>query len=107
MARASARVAGLGKMRHLHPSSAKPSGLPRDSRRSQRVAGSAAGPCQKRTLPFLNPRVREVLSWLAQGRTNQTNRQIGMALMVSSRTIEKHVERILAKLGRPTARLPL
>jgi DNA-binding NarL/FixJ family response regulator len=44
----------------------------------------------------LTAREREVLSWLARGSTNQ---QIGMALHVSPRTIEKHVERILAKLG--------
>jgi DNA-binding NarL/FixJ family response regulator len=37
-----------------------------------------------------------VLASLARG---VTNRQIGMALGVSPRTIEKHVERILAKLG--------
>ena len=47
-------------------------------------------------LPSLTTREREVLSWLARG---STNRQIGMALHVSPRTIEKHVERILAKLG--------
>jgi DNA-binding NarL/FixJ family response regulator len=37
-----------------------------------------------------------VLTRLAQGKTN---REIAMALKVSPRTIEKHVERILAKLG--------
>jgi DNA-binding NarL/FixJ family response regulator len=47
-------------------------------------------------LPCLTSREREVLCWLARG---STNRQIGLALKVSPRTIEKHVERILAKLG--------
>jgi DNA-binding NarL/FixJ family response regulator len=49
-----------------------------------------------RGLPSLTPREREVIIRLAQGRTNQ---QIGMDLKVGPRTIEKHVERILAKLG--------
>ena len=49
-----------------------------------------------RGLPSLTSREREVMNRLAQGRTN---RQIAMALKVSPRTIEKHVERILAKLG--------
>ena len=49
-----------------------------------------------RGLPSLTPREREVVIRLAQGRTN---RQIGTDLNVSPRTIEKHVERILAKLG--------
>jgi DNA-binding NarL/FixJ family response regulator len=43
----------------------------------------------------LTPRERQVLYWLARG---ATNRQIGTALDVKPRTIEKHVERILAKL---------
>ena len=44
---------------------------------------------------LLTPREREVLTWLVLG---VSNRQIGAALNISSRTIEKHVERILAKL---------
>jgi DNA-binding CsgD family transcriptional regulator len=47
-------------------------------------------------LKLLTPRERQVLSWLARG---ATNRRIGTALDLSPRTIEKHVERILAKLG--------
>jgi len=46
-------------------------------------------------LLLLTPREREVLNWLVLG---VSNRQIGAALNISSRTIEKHVERILAKL---------
>jgi DNA-binding CsgD family transcriptional regulator len=49
-----------------------------------------------RGLPSLTPREREVIIRLAQGKTN---RQIAMDLKVSPRTVEKHVERILAKLG--------
>jgi RNA polymerase sigma factor (sigma-70 family) len=49
-----------------------------------------------RSLTSLTPREREVIIRLAQGRTN---RQIAKDLKVSPRTVEKHVERILAKLG--------
>jgi DNA-binding NarL/FixJ family response regulator len=75
-----------------HPS--KPKGLPRDSRRHLKRCVRAVG--ARRGLPHLTPREREVIIRLMQGRTN---RQIGMDLKVSPRTIEKHVERILAKLG--------
>jgi DNA-binding NarL/FixJ family response regulator len=44
---------------------------------------------------LLTPREREVLEWLVCG---STNRQIAASLKVSPRTVEKHVERILAKL---------
>jgi DNA-binding NarL/FixJ family response regulator len=47
-------------------------------------------------VPRLTAREREVLVWLARG---STNRQIGLALEVSPRTVEKHFERILTKLG--------
>jgi DNA-binding CsgD family transcriptional regulator len=46
-------------------------------------------------LSLLTPRERQVLAWLVKG---ATNRQIGVRLKVSPRTIEKHLERILAKL---------
>ena len=73
----------------------KPRGLPRERRRRpQELRTRAMGAC--RGLPSLTPREREVVIRLAQGRTN---RQIGTDLNVSPRTIEKHVERILAKLG--------
>jgi DNA-binding NarL/FixJ family response regulator len=45
---------------------------------------------------LLTPRERQVFVLLGQG---ATNRQIGAALGVSPRTIEKHVEHILGKLG--------
>src|SRR5215469_9113395 len=47
-------------------------------------------------LALLTPREQQVYSWLARG---ATNRQIGSALGISSRTVEKHVGRILVKLG--------
>jgi DNA-binding NarL/FixJ family response regulator len=73
----------------------KPRGLPRESRRRpQELRTRVMRAC--RGLPSLTLREREVVIRLAQGRTN---RQIGTDLNVSPRTIEKHVERILAKLG--------
>ena len=47
-------------------------------------------------LALLTPREQQVYSCLARG---ATNRQIGSALGISSRTVEKHVGRILVKLG--------
>jgi DNA-binding CsgD family transcriptional regulator len=44
----------------------------------------------------LGPRATEVLYWIAKGKTNG---EIGTILGVRPRTIEKHVEGILAKLG--------
>jgi DNA-binding CsgD family transcriptional regulator len=45
---------------------------------------------------LLTPRETEVALWLAQGKTNI---EIGTILVTPVRTIEKHVERILRKLG--------
>jgi DNA-binding CsgD family transcriptional regulator len=47
----------------------------------------------------LTPREREILAYLAAGRTN---REIGEALFISPRTAGVHVSRILAKLGAST-----
>jgi len=47
----------------------------------------------------LTPREAEVLGWLAQGKTNA---EIGTILGARPRTVGKHVERILAKLGVET-----
>jgi DNA-binding response OmpR family regulator len=44
----------------------------------------------------LTPREREVLSLLAEGRTQQ---EISSALVIAPRTVATHIERILAKLG--------
>jgi DNA-binding CsgD family transcriptional regulator len=43
----------------------------------------------------LTPRETEVLTWVAQGKTNY---EIGVILSAGTRTICKHVERILSKL---------
>lgn len=44
----------------------------------------------------LTPREAEVLFWLSEGKTNA---EIGLILNSSRRTVEKHVEHILEKLG--------
>ena len=44
----------------------------------------------------LTPRECEVATWLARGKTNL---EVGLILGLSARTVEKHVERILGKLG--------
>jgi len=48
------------------------------------------------TLATLTPREREVLSLMAQGRSNTA---IAEALVISPRVVEKHVASIFAKLG--------
>ena len=50
------------------------------------------------TLASLTPREREVLSQVAQGRSNIA---IASALTISPRVVEKHVASIFAKLGLP------
>jgi len=47
----------------------------------------------------LSRREAEVLTWVAEGKTN---REIGTILGASARTVGKHVERILQKLGVET-----
>ncbi|MEV0374744.1 response regulator transcription factor [Streptomyces sp. NPDC050636] len=49
-----------------------------------------------RALDSLTPREREVLSLMAQGRTNSS---IAAALTVSERAVEKHIANIFGKLG--------
>lgn len=44
----------------------------------------------------LTKRESEVLAWLGQGKTNG---EIGCILCCSSRTVQKHLERIYIKLG--------
>jgi len=44
----------------------------------------------------LTPREAEVLFWVSEGKTNA---EIGMILDSAKRTVEKHVEHILEKLG--------
>jgi len=57
----------------------------------QRDAKTAHGPTAK-----LSAREREVAELIADGRTN---RQIAASLLISEKTVEKHVSRTLAKLG--------
>ena len=52
-----------------------------------------AGP--RGAIPALTPRETEVLTWVAQGKTNY---EIGVILCAGARTICKHVQRILNKL---------
>jgi DNA-binding CsgD family transcriptional regulator len=44
----------------------------------------------------LTPREAEVLSWVAQGKTN---REVGLILTSSARTVQKHLEHVFQKLG--------
>jgi len=53
-----------------------------------------AGP--RGAIPALTPRETEVLTWVAQGKTNY---ETGVILCAATRTICKHVERILFKLS--------
>jgi DNA-binding NarL/FixJ family response regulator len=52
------------------------------------------------TLASLTPREREVLSLVAQGRSNAA---IASAFTISPRVVEKHVASIFAKLGLPAS----
>ncbi|MFC5183951.1 response regulator transcription factor [Actinomadura harenae] len=55
---------------------------------------------ERRKLPGLTPREREVLGLMAEGRSNAA---IAGALVVSERAVEKHVANIFSKLGLPPA----
>ena len=83
-------------------------------RRSRKTRDSVASPFAKKNVAHslavsvngngndgasscgLTPREREVLNWVAAGKTNG---EIGEILKVSPRTIEKHLENIFCKLG--------
>src|SRR5206468_2875559 len=62
-----------------------------------------AGTAPKTTDACLTAREREVLRWVAAGKTN---RDIASILGASPRTIEKHPERIYEKLGVETRTAP-
>ncbi len=64
-------------------------------RYSSRVfnGGGSAGPLGSLGL---TPREAQVLTWIAQGKTNY---EIGVKLRACTGAIRKHVERILAKLN--------
>jgi DNA-binding CsgD family transcriptional regulator len=67
---------------------------------AQRNAEMAAARLTARTKPLaaynLTPRETEVARWLGQGKSNP---EIAMILQTSPRTVEKHMEKILEKLG--------
>ena len=51
----------------------------------------------KSVVPFcLSPREGQVLDWVSQGKTNK---EVGMILELSPRTVEKHLEHIYQKIG--------
>jgi len=58
--------------------------------------GPAGFPSRVAGAQELSARESEVAFWLAQGKTNI---EIGVILGISNRTVEKHVEHVLAKLG--------
>jgi DNA-binding CsgD family transcriptional regulator len=59
------------------------------------IAGDHAAPARRTDTFGLSGREREVLSLVAQGRTN---REIGERLFISQKTVGVHVGNILAKL---------
>jgi DNA-binding NarL/FixJ family response regulator len=67
---------------------------------SRRIAAQMAAWAQKREETgdgaSLTPREREVLQWLVAGKTNQ---EIGAALGISEKTVEKHLDAVFRKLG--------
>ena len=52
--------------------------------------------CPSGPVRQLTPREREVLNWIAYGKSNA---EIGRILGISSATVSKHLERIYPKLG--------
>jgi DNA-binding CsgD family transcriptional regulator len=67
--------------------------------RAAEAFAERAGLADRASDALLTAREREVLLYVAAGRTN---RQIGEALYISPRTASVHVSRILAKLGAST-----
>jgi DNA-binding CsgD family transcriptional regulator len=59
---------------------------------------SAPNPSALRRLG-LTPREAEVLAWVAEGKTN---REVATILSMGPRTVQKHMEHVLAKLGAET-----
>jgi DNA-binding NarL/FixJ family response regulator len=66
-----------------------------DARAALAVLGAPA-PRPRRGRPLLSTREREVLRLLAQGSSNET---IADALVISVRTVERHVENVYDKIG--------
>lgn len=72
--------------------------LPRSVRRSNTLATKVVGRATRRTddLDVLTPREHDVLSLMAEGRTNGA---IAGTLVISERAVEKNVANIFSKLG--------
>jgi DNA-binding NarL/FixJ family response regulator len=62
----------------------------------QVIAKLLARPAHPEPLTTLTPREREVLSLMAQGRSNAS---IASRMTVTERTVNKHINAIFAKLG--------
>ena len=65
------------------------------SRRQRRGTGNGNG-APPNGEPSLSPREREILTLLAEGKTQK---QIAAALVISSKTVATHIQHLLAKLG--------
>jgi DNA-binding CsgD family transcriptional regulator len=59
----------------------------------------AARPARGRRMEGLSPREGEILGWIIEGKRNS---EIAVILGISLRTVEKHMEHILGKLGVET-----
>jgi DNA-binding NarL/FixJ family response regulator len=68
----------------------------RSLRRAERPANGNGSGNGMRDESSLSPREREILSLLAEGRTQS---QIAAALVISSKTVATHIQHILSKLG--------
>jgi len=66
------------------------------SRRQRRGNGNGNGAHSPNGEPSLSPREREILTLLAEGKTQK---QIAAALVISSKTVATHIQHLLAKLG--------
>ena len=66
----------------------------------QVVATLVAAPTRRSALDELTPREREVLSLMAEGRTNAG---IAKRLWLTEKTVETHIRTILMKLGLPAS----
>lgn len=65
-------------------------------RNAERVSAQRASKVEELDAFALTPREREIGAWMARGKTNL---EISLILRTRVRTVEKHVENILAKLG--------
>jgi DNA-binding CsgD family transcriptional regulator len=65
-------------------------------RNAQRISARLASSAKPLAAYALTPRENEIAHWLAAGKTNP---EIALILNVSPRTVEKHMEKILEKIG--------